>query len=135
MKMKIKDYLTIKPTLVMICFVAALRDTMAHEFNSEKLNFFLHFGAASLVWFNYLPILSLVALQISALWREKFLSGVSYSVDSFGYAVLMHLLWPGRSQQYFILAAGQVNIQFVLLTNYRPIFCPKAYKFVYLDFK
>ena len=103
-----------KPTLVMICFVAALRDTMAHEFNSEKLNFFLHFGAASLVWFNYLPILSLVALQISALWREKFLSGVSYSVDSFGYAVLMHLLWPGRSQQYFILAAGQVNIQFVL---------------------
>ena len=112
--MKIKYYLTIKPTLVMICFVAALRDTMAHEFNSEKLNFFLHFGAASLVWFNYLPILSLVALQISALWREKFLSGVSYSVDSFGYAVLMHLLWPGRSQQYFILAAGQVNIQFVL---------------------
>ena len=62
--MKIKDYLTIKPTLVMICFVAALRDTMAHEFNSEKLNFFLHFGAASLVWFNYLPILSLVALQV-----------------------------------------------------------------------
>ena len=50
--------------IVMICFVAALRDTMAHEFNSEKLNFFLHFGAASLVWFNYLPILSLVALQV-----------------------------------------------------------------------
>ena len=64
-------------------------------------------------------------LQISALWREKFLSGVSYSVDSFGYVVLMHLLWPGRSQQYFILAAGQVNIQIELTeANYRPIFCP-----------
>jgi len=93
----------------MICFVVALRDTMAHEFNSEKLNFFLHFGAASLVWFNYLPLLSVVALQISALWREKFLSGVSYSVDTFAYAVLMHLLWPGRRQQYFLLAVGKTD--------------------------
>ena len=92
----------------MICFVIALRETMAHEYNSDKLNFFLHFGAASLVWFNYLPLLSLVALQISALWREKFLSGVSYSVDTFAYAVLMHLLWPGRRQQYFLLAVGKV---------------------------
>ena len=59
---------------VMMCFVAALRDTMFHEYNPEKLNFFLHFGAASLVWFNYLPLLAVIALQVSALWREKFLT-------------------------------------------------------------
>ncbi len=96
--------------VVMICFVLALRETMLHEYDSEKLNFFLHFGAASMVWFNYLPILSIIAVHISALWREKFLIGVSYSVDTFAYAILMHLLWPGRSQQYFLLAVKKVRI-------------------------
>lgn len=96
--------------IVMVGFVMALRDTMLYEYNPDKLNFFLHFGAASLVWFNYLPILAIIALQISALWREKFLIGVSYSVDTFAYAILMHLLWPSRSQQYFLLAVKQVNI-------------------------
>jgi len=95
--------------IVMVGFVMALRDTMLYEYNPDKLNFFLHFGAASLVWFNYLPILAIIALQISALWREKFLIGVSYSVDTFAYAILMHLLWPSRSQQYFLLAVKQVN--------------------------
>lgn len=94
---------------LMVAFVVALRDTMTHEFDPEKLNFFLHFGAAALVWFNYLPLLAIVALQVSALWREKFLTGVSYSVDTFAYALLMHLLWPGRSQQYFLLAVQKVN--------------------------
>ena len=95
--------------IVMVGFVMALRDTMLYEYNPEKLNFFLHFGAASLVWFNYLPLLAIIALQISALWREKFLIGVTYSVDTFAYAILMHLLWPSRSQQYFLLAVKQVN--------------------------
>lgn len=94
--------------LVMVSFVVVLRDTMFHEYNQEKLSFFLHFGAASLVWFNYLPLMAVVALPISALWREKFLIGVSYSVDTFAYAVLMHLLWPSRSQQYFMLAVRKV---------------------------
>merc|ERR1712062_635487 len=97
--------------IVMVGFVMALRDTMLYEYNPDKLNFFLHFGAASLVWFNYLPILAIIALQISALWREKFLIGVSYSVDTFAYAILMHLLWPSRSQQYFLLAVKQENCE------------------------
>ena len=64
--------------LVMICFVISLRETMMHEYNPEKLSFFLHFGASSLVWFNYVPLMAVIALQISALWRKKFLVGVSY---------------------------------------------------------
>ena len=98
--------------LVMNSFVVVLRDTMFHEYNQEKLSFFLHFGAASLVWFNYLPLMAVVALPISALWREKFLIGVSYSVDTFAYAVLMHLLWPSRSQQYFMLAVRKVRVKY-----------------------
>ena len=42
--------------IVMLVFLAALRDTMAHEYTPERINFFLHFGAASLVWFIYLPV-------------------------------------------------------------------------------
>ena len=95
--------------LVMICFVFALRETMLHEYNQEKLNFFLHFGAASLVWFNYVPLMAVIALQISALWRQKFLIGVAYSVDTFAYMMLIHLLWPSRTQQYFMLAVRKVN--------------------------
>ena len=51
--------------LVMLCFLLSLKDTMLHEYNAERLNFFLHFGAAFLVWFIYLPIVAVVALQIS----------------------------------------------------------------------
>lgn len=90
--------------VVMLCFVIALRETMLHEYSPERLNFFLHFGAASLVWFIYLPLVAIVALQISALWRTKFLIGIVYSADTFAYGVLIHLLWPSRSQQYFLLA-------------------------------
>lgn len=48
---------------------------MDHEHQPNKLNFFLHFGAASLVWFIYLPIIALIALQVSPLWRTKLLLG------------------------------------------------------------
>lgn len=78
---------------------------MLHEFDPDRLTFFLHFGAASLVWFIYLPIVAAIALNISALWRAKFVTGVTYSADTFAYAVMMHLLWPGRNGQYFLLAA------------------------------
>lgn len=92
--------------VVMLCFLLALRETMMHEFSQERLQFFLHFGAASLVWFIYLPLVAIVALQISALWRTKFLTGITYSADTFAYGVLIHLLWPSRTQQYFLLATS-----------------------------
>ena len=91
--------------LVMLTFLASLRDTMLRESNSDRLSFFLHFGAASLVWFMYLPAAAFVAHRISALWRIKFLNCVVYSADTFAYAVIIHLLWPSRSEQYFLLAA------------------------------
>lgn len=88
----------------MVWFVFELRNTMLYEHNTQKLNFFLHFGASSLVWFIYLPIVAIIALHISPLWRFKFLLGITYSADCLAYSIMTHLLWPSRSEQYFLLA-------------------------------
>ncbi|TRY71575.1 hypothetical protein TCAL_11292 [Tigriopus californicus] len=96
--------------VVMVTFLVSLRDTMLHEHNVERLNFFLHFGAATLVWFIYLPLMAIVAMQISALWRTKFILGITYSADTFAYIVLIHLLWPSRKEQYFLLAAQDDSV-------------------------
>ncbi|KAF5282263.1 hypothetical protein FQR65_LT14395 [Abscondita terminalis] len=93
-------------TLIMIWFIYELRITMLYEHNAQKLNFLLHFAASSLVWFIYLPILALIALHVSALWRLKLLLGITYSADCFAYCVMAHLLWPTRSEQYFLLAGS-----------------------------
>ena len=63
-------------SLIMVWFLFELRNTMTYEHNTQKLNFLLHFGASSLVWFIYLPIIALIALQVSALWRFKLLLGM-----------------------------------------------------------
>nr|CAG4649218.1 EOG090X03T7 [Scapholeberis mucronata] len=89
---------------IMAWFLFCLRATMAYEHQKSKLDFFLHFGAASLVWFIYLPIVALVALQVPVLWRTKLLLGIVHSANFLAYAVMAHLLWPTRSQQYFLLA-------------------------------
>lgn len=89
---------------IMVWFLFCLRSTMAFEHQKSKLDFFLHFGAASLVWFIYLPIVALIALRVSVLWRKKLLLGIVGSANFLAYAVMAHLLWPTRSQQYFLLA-------------------------------
>ncbi|XP_033211659.1 transmembrane protein 145 [Belonocnema kinseyi] len=96
-------------SIIMVWFLYELRNTMTYEHNTQKLNFLLHFGASSLVWFIYLPIIALIALQVSALWRFKLLLGITYSADCFAYCVMAHLLWPTRSEQYFLLAQGADN--------------------------
>lgn len=35
--------------------------------------------------------------------HEKRFSGITYSADCFAYCVMAHLLWPTRSEQYFLL--------------------------------
>lgn len=32
------------------------------------------------------------------------ISGITYSADCFAYCIMAHLLWPTRSEQYFLLA-------------------------------
>lgn len=90
--------------LIMVWFLFELRSTMMYEHNANKLNFFLHFGAASLVWFIYLPVVALIALQVSPLWRYKLLLGFTYSADLLAHTFMTYLLWPERSEQYLLLA-------------------------------
>ncbi|KFM77745.1 hypothetical protein X975_04531, partial [Stegodyphus mimosarum] len=89
----------------MIWFLYELRSTMLDENDRAKLRFYVHFGAGILVWFVYLPVVALIALQISALWRAKLLLGITSSADFLAYAIMAHLLWPTRSEQYFQLAS------------------------------
>ncbi|XP_060803710.1 transmembrane protein 145 [Amyelois transitella] len=89
---------------IMAWFVLELRLTLRHEHHAPRLHFLLHFGASSLVWLVYLPLSALVALQVSPLWRSKFLLGITNSADCLSFCVMSHLLWPTRSEQYLLLS-------------------------------
>ncbi|KAL5286427.1 hypothetical protein ACFFRR_007824 [Megaselia abdita] len=91
-------------TSFMMWFLYELRNTMKYEHSTKKLDFLLHLGASSLVWFIYLPIVAIVALQVNAMWRYKLLLGITNSADCLAYCVMTGLLWPNRAGQYLLLA-------------------------------
>ncbi|XP_073812098.1 transmembrane protein 145 [Musca autumnalis] len=94
-------------TTFMLWFLYELRNTMKYEHSSKKLDFLLHLGASSLVWFIYLPIVAIVALQVSPMWRYKLLLGITNSADCLAYCVMTGLLWPNRSGQYLLLTGSK----------------------------
>ena len=57
--------------IIMIWFIVLLRQTFRQSQHPDRLDFFQQFGAYFLVWFIYLPVLVLIATQISFLWRFK----------------------------------------------------------------
>lgn len=92
-------------SLIMLWFLYELRTTMLYEHNTQKLNFLLHFGASSLVWFIYLPILALIALHVSALWRYKLLLGkktILYSRTESMSDILMSKLFNFNQMLYIV---------------------------------
>ncbi|XP_058458384.1 integral membrane protein GPR180-like [Malaya genurostris] len=88
---------------MMLWFLWELRTTMKYEHSTQKLDFLLHFGASSLVWFIYLPIVAIIAVNVNPLWRYKLLLGITNSADCLAYCVMMGLLWPNRAGQYLLL--------------------------------
>ncbi|KAL7052607.1 hypothetical protein ACKWTF_004935 [Chironomus riparius] len=94
----------ISRSCIMLWFLYELRTTMKYEHSTKKLDFLLHFGASSLVWFIYLPIIAVISMSVSVFWRYKLLLAVINSVDCLAYCVMMGLLWPNRSGQYLLLA-------------------------------
>ncbi|XP_017492375.1 PREDICTED: uncharacterized protein LOC108380515 [Rhagoletis zephyria] len=94
-------------TSFMTWFLYELRNTMKYEHSTKKLDFLLHLGASSLVWFIYLPIVAIVALQVSPMWRYKLLLGITNSADCLAYCVMTGLLWPNRAGQYLLLAGNK----------------------------
>lgn len=99
----------ISRSFIMLWFLYELRTTMKYEHSTKKLDFLLHFGASSLVWFIYLPIIALVSIKVSVFWRYKLLLAVINSVDCLAYCVMMGLLWPTRSGQYLLLASSNLG--------------------------
>lgn len=99
----------ISRSCIMLWFLFELRTTMKYEHSNKKLNFLLHFGASSLVWFIYLPIIALISMKVSVFWRYKLLLAVINSVDCLGYTVMLSLLWPTRSGQYLLLASSSLG--------------------------
>ncbi|WAR19684.1 TM145-like protein [Mya arenaria] len=57
--------------IIMVWFFLELRATIRHGQHSPRLDFFHQFAAFYLVWLLYLPVLVLIADQISYLWRYK----------------------------------------------------------------
>ncbi|GAB0090795.1 integral membrane protein GPR180 [Sergentomyia squamirostris] len=109
----VDEYQTWPGWIVLVCrsgmmlwFLWELRSTMRYEHSTKKLDFLLHFGASSLVWFIYLPVVALVALQVSPLWRYKLLLGITNSADCLAFCVMTGLLWPNRAGQYLLLAGN-----------------------------
>nr|XP_029721356.1 integral membrane protein GPR180-like [Aedes albopictus] len=91
---------------MMLWFLWELRITMKYEHSTQKLDFLLHFGASSLVWFIYLPIVAIIAVNVNPLWRYKLLLGITNSADCLAYCVMMGLLWPNRAGQYLLLTGS-----------------------------
>ncbi|GAB1604298.1 uncharacterized protein LOC115219095 [Argonauta hians] len=88
--------------IIMLWFLYELRWTFLNDPQSKRLLFFQHFGAGILVWFVYLPVLVIVSLQISALWRFKTILSISFAANFLSAVCIVHLLWPSRSVLYLI---------------------------------
>lgn len=52
-------------------FLYELQRTVSQEEDRSKRTFYTHVGAGFLVWFTYLPVVGLIAPNISGLWRFK----------------------------------------------------------------
>lgn len=61
-----------------------------------------HFHSVKNKIYVKLYSLSVTANEFRRKMLNKFL-GITYSADCFAYCVMAHLLWPTRSEQYFLL--------------------------------
>ncbi|XP_018009086.1 uncharacterized protein LOC108666680 isoform X2 [Hyalella azteca] len=90
-----------------VWYLWELRNTMLIQHHPNTLHFLLQLGAASLVWLVYLPVVALVALQVSPLWRPKLLQGFRYTADFLAHVFMAYTLYPRQSHPYVILATPE----------------------------
>jgi hypothetical protein len=88
--------------LLMLWFLCELRATMMLEQNQLRLRFYLHFGAGIMVWFVHLPIVAIIGLQISLMWRYKLILGFSSAANFLAYAIVTHFMWPTKMSYHFL---------------------------------
>lgn len=86
--------------VVMIYFLLELRTTMILEQEQKKLQFYLHFGALTMVWFVHSLIVYVISLRVEIVWQSKLILGFSSAANFLAFAVTTRLLWPKSSRSY-----------------------------------
>lgn len=86
--------------VIMLFFLLELRTTMILEQEKRKLQFYLHFGALTMVWFVHTVIVYVISLRVDSNWQSKLISGFSSAANFLGFAVTTRLLWPKNSNSY-----------------------------------
>lgn len=84
--------------IIMLYFLLELRTTMILEQEKKKLQFYLHFGALTMVWFVHTVIVYIISLRVDSTWQSKLISGFSSAANFLGFAVTTRLLWPKNSR-------------------------------------
>lgn len=80
--------------VIMLYFLLELRTTMILEQEKKKLQFYLHFGALTMVWFVHTVIVYIISLRVDSNWQSKLISGFSSTANFLAFAVTTRLLWP-----------------------------------------
>lgn len=86
--------------IVMSYFLLQLRTTMILEQEQKKLQFYLHFGALSMVWFVHSLIVYVISLRVELVWQSKLITGFSSAADFLAFAITTRLLWHKGSRAY-----------------------------------
>jgi len=88
--------------LIMVYFLLELRTTMIIEQEKKNLQFYLNFGASTMVWLCHTLIVYFISLRVDSKWRQELISGCSSAANFIGFAATTRLLWPWnpRSQLF-----------------------------------
>lgn len=86
--------------IIMLYFLLELRTTMTIEQEKRKLQFYLHFGALTMVWFVHTLVVWFISLRVDSNWQSKLISGFSSAANFLAFAVTTSLLWPKNSRSY-----------------------------------
>uniref|UniRef100_A0A6G1SB22 GPR180/TMEM145 transmembrane domain-containing protein n=1 Tax=Aceria tosichella TaxID=561515 RepID=A0A6G1SB22_9ACAR len=112
--------------VIMLFFLMELRTTMNLEQEKRKLQFYLHFGALTMVWFVHTVIVYIISLRVDSNWQSKLISGFSSAANFLGFAVTTRLLWPKNSNSDLFkkrkeVAPGSASDEVFELDNFSTI--------------
>ncbi|CAF0722954.1 unnamed protein product [Didymodactylos carnosus] len=82
---------------VMLLFVYELKETTREEKNTEKLQFFHHYGACCMVWFIYPTALIFIMSFVTELYRLKLIISVVTLVNFLSVLIVSYILFSPKS--------------------------------------
>ncbi|KAJ3426562.1 intimal thickness receptor-related [Anaeramoeba flamelloides] len=72
-----------------------------NEANEDKKAFFKKLMFIFGIWLGLVPLFVFISFGINGLYREKFMSGFTYTIDFLAFISMVYLLWPSVSKDYF----------------------------------